>query len=394
MAAVSVVSGGVLALGVLSSAQAAQVKPQATASTDTQCQALPVSDPASPSPSPTPGFSIKIAPALSPNNPSPSESNSATASGSATPSASTGSPSPGPSLPSPASPSPTGLPSPSGPPSLTGPPSPPDGAADASLDAYIGASPGPSTTSPGGSTGAKGQPELCVSVQRSQASVTRGHTATYIVRVSTRNTSASDVSVTLTAQPASQKATFTTGCPKGDRTSACTVSSVSVQQPAVLHAQIAVAPGATSVKSVRLSATASIVATQQGKALTAAETTAVTSPQSRQAALPDPLPLLPLPLGPIPELNGAAQVVVKAGNVTGLFPVITPSPLPRPIVSAHPRAIRRRVGPVTDSRALPPRPPILPAQVAGLIVLGLAIVITIRRLSRPGRRSGTAKPRG
>ena len=274
IAAVSLMGGGVLVLGVLGSAQAAQVNPQARTSTDTQCQALPVSATASPSPSPLPKPSFRDmmtpSPAPSPTPPpSPSESDlsppshTASPSSSPTASASTGGPNAGPSPQSPVPPSPAGLPSLSGSSSLTGPPSPPDSVARASLDAYIAASPSstsangtsPSarssqseTASPTASTDATAEPELCVSVHRSQASITRGHTATYTVRVSTRNTSASDVSVALTAQPTSQKATFTKGCTKGDGTAACMVSSVSVKQPAVLHAQIAVASAATDVK--------------------------------------------------------------------------------------------------------------------------------------------------
>ncbi len=71
--------------------------------------------------------------------------------------------------------------------------------------------------------------------------------------------------VGLTAQPTSQKATFTEGCTEGDGTSACTVSSVSVKHPVVLHAQIAVASSAASVKPVRLTATASIATAQNWK---------------------------------------------------------------------------------------------------------------------------------
>jgi hypothetical protein len=230
-----------------------------------------------------------------------------------------------------------------------------------------------------------------VSVQRSQASIARGHTATYIVRVSTRETSASDVSVTLTAQPTSQKAAFTTGCTRGDRTAACTVNSVSVKQAAVMHAQMAVASGATGVKSVRL--TASITTTQKAQALTAAETTAVTSPQSREPALSDPLPLLPLPLGPIPDLNGVGYTLIEAGNATQLFPTITPSPVPSSTPAAHPRPTQPRTGPLSASRAVSPGSPLLRARVAGLILVALALLLSITRLSLR-RWPGSAKPRG
>jgi hypothetical protein len=237
------------------------------------------------------------------------------------------------------------------------------------------------------------QPELCVSLQRSQASITRGHTATYIVRVTTRNTSAVDVSVALTAQPTSQKATFTKGCTQGDGTAACTVGSVSVRRPVVLHAQIAVASSATSVKLVKLTATASIATTQNWKAPTVAETTAVTatSTHSRKPPLLSPLPLPELPLGPIPDLNGVGSTFIKAGNATLLFPTIAPSPVPSVTPAVHPRPTKPRTRPASDSRALSPGSHFLPARLVGLILLALAIVLTITRLSLR-RWPGSGKP--
>ena len=420
IAAVSLVSGGVLALGVLGGAQAAQVKPRATASTDTQCQALPVPATASPSPSPLPrpSFRDTTAPSSTPSSlPSPPESTSASPSpltpptGTPTPLVSSGGPSAGPSLQSRAAPL-TGLPSSSGSSSPPRPPSPSAGVARASLDAYIAASPSPSlsspsstsptgtaspsgTASPGASADATAQPQLCVSVQRSQASITRGRTATYIVRVSTRNTSAPDVSVSLTAQPTSQKATFTAGCTKGDGTAACAASSVSAKRPVVLHAQIAVASSATSIKSVKLTATASIATAQSWKAPTVAETTAVTSTSARSRKPPplSPLPLPALPLGRIPDLNGVGSTFIQAGNATQLFPIITPSPVPSATPAAHPQPTKPRTRPVPDSRALSPGSPLLPARVAGLILLSLAIVLAITRLSLR-RWPGSGNPRG
>jgi hypothetical protein len=239
------------------------------------------------------------------------------------------------------------------------------------------------------------QPELCVSIQRSQASITRGHPADYAVRVSTRNGSAPDVSVALMAQPASQKATFIKGCTKGGGTAVCTVSSVSVKRPVVLEAQIAVASTAKSVKSVKLTATASIVTAQSWKAPTVAETTAVTSVSARSRKPPrlNPLPLPELPLGPIPDLNGVGSTFIEAGNATQLFPVITPSPVPSTTPVAHPPSTKPKTRPVSDSRALSPGSPLLPARVAGLILLALGMVLSITRLTLR-RWPGSGRPRG
>src|SRR6185437_1971745 len=110
-----------------------------------------------------------------------------------------------------------------------------------------GSSPGSSSGSSASSSPAD-QPELCVSVQRSQASISRGQQAAYVVRVSTENNgSAADVTVALTAQPSGQKPRFTSGCATGAGTASCAVSAVSDKQPASLKAQIPVAASAKSV---------------------------------------------------------------------------------------------------------------------------------------------------
>jgi hypothetical protein len=193
----------------------------------------------------------------------------------------------------------------------------------------------------------------------------------------------------------SQKAAFTRGCTKGDGTAQCTVSSVSAKRPVVLQAQIAVASSATRVKSVKLTATASIATVQNWKAPTVAETTAVTSTSARSHKPPllSPLPLPALPLGPIPDLNGVGSTLIQAGNATQLFPIITPSPVPSATPAAHPRPTKPRTRPVSDSRALSPGSPLLPARVAGLILLTLAIVLAATRLSLR-RWPGSGKPRG
>src|SRR6202035_4102916 len=137
--------------------------------------------------------------------------------------------------------------------------------------------PSPTASASGTASGSKtAPPELCVSVQRSQASIKRGQTAGYVVQLSTKNGSASDVSVALTAKPASQKATFSSGCAKDDGTASCRLSSVTTKATS-LQAQIAVASNATSVSSVKLTATASVATTTKWTPPAAAETTAVTA---------------------------------------------------------------------------------------------------------------------
>jgi hypothetical protein len=189
------------------------------------------------------------------------------------------------------------------------------------------------------------------------------------------------VSVALAAQPSSQKPSFTGGCAKGDGTASCTVSSVSAKQPADLHAQIPVKAGATTVK---LTATASVVTAAKWTPPTAAETVAVTAATSASAALSAAggSPETALPLGPIPNLNaGSSSSLIGAGNAAGLFPAIIPSATPNPSPAVAPKPASPNAEPVSDSSALGFAKPGLTGQVAGLIALALAIVLTVTRLS-------------
>ena len=215
------------------------------------------------------------------------------------------------------------------------------------------------------------------------------------MQVSTENNgSASNVSVALVAQPSSQKPTFTSGCAKGNGTAACTVSSVSDKQPANLHAQIPVASGATSVASVKLTATASIVTSVKWKPPSAAETVAVTAAASASPAKSSAgsSPETTLPLGPIPNLNGVSSSLIGAGNASSLFPAIIPSATPNSSPGIQPQGDKRNAEPVSDSSALGFGKPGLTGQVAGLIALALAIMLTVTRVSlrkrfrKPGKQ--------
>ena len=216
------------------------------------------------------------------------------------------------------------------------------------------------------------------------------------MQVSTENNgSVSNVSVALAAQPASQKPTFTSGCAKGNGAATCTVSSISDKQPASLQAQIPVASGATSVTSVKLTATASIVTSAKWEPPSAAETVAITAAASASpttSSADSPPPETTLPLGPIPNLNGVSSTLIGAGNVSGLFPAIIPSATPNSSPGIQPQGAKRNAEPVSDSSALGLGKPGLTGQVAGLIALALAIMLTVTRLSlrkrlrKPGKQ--------
>ena len=204
------------------------------------------------------------------------------------------------------------------------------------------------------------------------------------MQVSTENNgSAADVTVALTAQPSSQKPTFTSGCAKGGGTASCTVSAVSDKQPASLKAQIPVAASATSVTSVKLTATASIATTEKWTPPSAAETVAVTaapaSPTKSGTPSAGVLPESTLPLGPIPNLNGVSSQLIGAGNASGLFPAINPSATPSPAPGGPVPSGKR--SPVSDSSAIAFAQPGLTGQVAGLIALAVAVLLTVTRLS-------------
>jgi hypothetical protein len=72
--------------------------------------------------------------------------------------------------------------------------------------------------------------------------------------------------------------------------------------------------------------------------------------------------------------------LIGAGNAAGLFPAIVPSgaAATNPPPATRAPGTRREAGPVADSSALTP---VLTAQVAGLIALALAIMLTLTRLS-------------
>ena len=243
-----------------------------------------------------------------------------------------------------------------------------------------------------------------MTVQRSQSSVKRGQKAAYTLQVSTENNgSGANVSVALVAQPSSQKPSFTSGCAKGDGTAGCTVTSVSDKQPANLAAQVPVASSATSVTSVNLTATASIVTSAKWTPPSAAETVAVTAAASaspaKSSAKPSagassaavPAEEAPLPLGAIPNLNGVSSKLIGAGSASGLFPAIKPSATPSSSPGIQPQPPKRNAEPVSDSSAQGLGQPGLTGQVAGLIALAFAIMLTVTRLSLRKRFRKTGK---
>jgi hypothetical protein len=227
-----------------------------------------------------------------------------------------------------------------------------------------------------------------VTVQRSQSSVVRGQSAAYIVQVSTKNDgSASGVTVALASQPSSQEPVFTGGCAPGNGTASCAVGAVSDKQAVTLHAQIPVASDATSVTSVKLTVTASITTSAKWTRPSAAETVAVTAATAATAASGSPAASTPasapggtLPLGPVPNLNSVSSSLIGAGNASGLFPAINPGATPSPS-PGNGSSDGRRNAPATGSSAIAFVQPGLTGQLAGLVALAVAVLLTVTRLS-------------
>jgi hypothetical protein len=89
-----------------------------------------------------------------------------------------------------------------------------------------------------------------------------------------------------------------------------------------------------------------------------------------------------LPLGPIPALNGEASMFVQAGSAANLFPTVGPSSgaSPDPTAAAA-QPTKRNTAPVSEASPVSLSTPVFTAQVAGLIALGVAIMLTVTRLS-------------
>jgi hypothetical protein len=88
------------------------------------------------------------------------------------------------------------------------------------------------------------------------------------------------------------------------------------------------------------------------------------------------------------------SLLVGAGDASGLFPAITPSATSSPDPpTVFPQPSRPNAESVSDATALSPGTPEVTAQVVGLLALGLAVILTVKRLSLR-KRSGSGGQRG
>jgi hypothetical protein len=221
-------------------------------------------------------------------------------------------------------------------------------------------------------------------VQRSQAAISRGQTARWIVSVWAQGGNVSNATVRLSTAPAGQSPTFNFGCGSHNGTAACDVGGVdSSSSSRQLQAGVPVAAGAASVTSVRLTATAS--AANLASDPTASVTVQVVAfgqatPTTSTPSLPGTMSTSPISVGSLPYLSGTAGTRLSpGGNASGLFPTLNPSSSPGGSGSAAPQ--RENAKPVADTSALSLGVPVVGAQLAGLGALAVGFILAVTRLS-------------
>jgi hypothetical protein len=244
-------------------------------------------------------------------------------------------------------------------------------------------------------------------VTAAQASSERGKQVRWTVSAWTIGATATGAAITLQGSPAgSGTASFSFGCGTSDGTSSCDLGAVDPQSAhRQLQAQLTVPVAASAVKSVSLTVTGTAPALP--KAARASASVAITAPGTEattqtapatpsQAPQPPPLPpqapqppmtvISPLPVGSLPGLPSVGlppaglpplapgTTQSQAGSAAGLFPTVSPSPMPSfPSVGGARR--------VADTSALPEGASVVNAQLAGLAALALAFVLAVTRLS-------------
>lgn len=249
-----------------------------------------------------------------------------------------------------------------------------------------------------------------MSVAASQSSIKRGQSAYYVVSVWAKDGSVSGVTLKLSASPTSQRATYSLGCGSEDGTASCDLGTVySTSSARELQAQIPVASSATSVASVTLTATGAGTDVEtapkvaSGVSVTAASSGASSHASPSASSSPDDTSTLPDDDSSFPALNGSGSSYTNTnggsytnsgGTASGLFPTINPSSQPSPSSSSGRTAAQQAAEPAADTTTLPLGTPVVAAQAAGLIVLALAFILAVTRLSvrrRPAPKDPTSE---
>lgn len=427
---VGVVTGGVLAAAVSGFSLApVELTAAVTATTGTvqQCQPLPLST-STPTATPTPTATTSDSPSPQPSTSDPTASTSATATPTATASKSpTASTDPSPSAhtatasasssasstastsPKPSTTTATAKPTASSTPAPTKTPATQTQTTTASAaskatksatptsssttaDPPASSSPAPYTTSP---TAQPGQVSFCVAVQPAKSSIQRGQTALWTVTAWAQGGNVPDATIRLMAAPASLKPTFSFGCGSHDGSASCDLGALDAKSARrQLQAKIAVAASATTVTSVRLTAVGSaagLTTDPQASSTTSVTAASPAATNSADPSAPGGTDVAPLTAGNLPYLPSASPVLSPGGNAAGLFPAVTPSADP-PAATQDPQKTQA----VANTSALPQEAHVIGAQLAGLVVLALAFLLAVARLTfrrRPApAQSGSGSP--
>lgn len=261
--------------------------------------------------------------------------------------------------------------------------------------------------------------EICVNVGTATPSVHPGETAEYTISVFPEGGAASDVTVQISlpagqSTPGLPSPTFSV-CGNGDGTQTCTIGAMHNNQTSQLEAEVAVPSKSSSGGTVILAATATAAApkaTSTGSATASATVSVVAAPSTSSSsghsgsgghhsgsghhgsgsgdssgsngdagtnANTQPFDNLP----PLTTGDGSSS----GGNSSDLFPTITPSSAtPSSSSGAHSEA-NKPYKATTAADVLPLNTGQISGQVAGLIVLGLGIILVFARISLRKPRS-------
>src|SRR5215472_9790897 len=247
-------------------------------------------------------------------------------------------------------------------------------------------SPSPSSSSPSPSDTTSPSPTptptpgaLCVFAQiiRHESSAAPGGKVTVSVWVwSTKP--AQGVTATVASQGRHIRAPRFTVCPTARRTT-CSIGSLPANQAIYLVVRDKIGTLARTGEQLTLTVTVQAADMSPAQASIATLVGMPITPTSTPSATTVP-PFLP-PLA-YPTVPGTA---VTPNNLSGLFPVVTPSPSPSG--SAGAAAGRKPTGITSASSSLPLDPRLIGGQLAGLAVLAAAIAMAVVRLSL--RTAGT-----
>jgi hypothetical protein len=317
------------------------------------------------------------------------------------------------------------LPAPPSTPPSTTPPISPGG-----VNSGTGAS-SPSSVNSSPPTSAATPTEICVNVEASTASVHPGQTAEYTINVSPEDGLAGDVTVQISlpagqSTPGLPSPVFNV-CGNGDGSQTCTVGTLRAGQTSQLAAEVAVPSKASSGGTVILAATVTAAApkaTSTGSATASATVSVIAAPSTSSSSSgghsgghhgsgsghhgsgnggsgnggsgnggsgnggsnnggtnADSQPFDNLP--PLTTGDGSNT----SGDSSNLFPTINPSAGSTPGSTGSHGKVHKPYKATTVADVLPLNTGQISGQLAGLIVLGLGIVLVFARISLRKPRS-------